>query len=196
MASLSAARWADMELGCSATPSRLFACGSDESAQERLGSAVRWLGAATELLELDEARDEADLVDMAGRGGVYIGLARAGRVEGCSGWQAWYIYAVGLELEPLFRPFTSLFASGIWISQVQRREGCLQGPISLRLPAASDPKHRACDSAAVPGVRVRYGPPQVYRNSPRRHRQPDRPQLTLRCVFSAQFPATRSHLFM
>ena len=58
-ASLSAWRCADIELGWSATPARLVACGSDESEHDRLGSAMRVSGAMAELA--DEERDESDL---------------------------------------------------------------------------------------------------------------------------------------
>ncbi|EKM53287.1 uncharacterized protein PHACADRAFT_259542 [Phanerochaete carnosa HHB-10118-sp] len=61
-ASLSAARCADMELGCSAIPSRLLACGSEDSEQARLGSEMSCSGA---MAELEDERDEPDLVDMA-----------------------------------------------------------------------------------------------------------------------------------
>lgn len=60
-ASLSAARCADMELGCSAMPSRLLACGSEDSEQARLGSEMSCSWA---MAELEDERDEPDLVDM------------------------------------------------------------------------------------------------------------------------------------
>lgn len=57
-ASLSAARCADIELGCNATPSRLVACGSADSAHDRLGSAMRLSGA---MAELADEREDSDL---------------------------------------------------------------------------------------------------------------------------------------
>lgn len=67
-ASLSAARCADMELGCSETPSRLLACGREEREQDRLGSAMSWSGAMAELVEEREESDLAACEDMAGGG--------------------------------------------------------------------------------------------------------------------------------
>lgn len=52
-----------MDVGCIAIPSRLLACGSDERAQERLGSATRVLGAT----ELVEDRDELDMAQVVYR---------------------------------------------------------------------------------------------------------------------------------
>lgn len=64
LASLSAARCDDMLLGWSETPSRLLACGRDESAQERLGSESSCEGGMAAVLAVDE-REEPDVVDMA-----------------------------------------------------------------------------------------------------------------------------------
>ena len=60
-ASLSAARCADIELGWSATPSRLVAWGSAERAQERLGSAMRFSGAIVAVEVVEEREDDPEL---------------------------------------------------------------------------------------------------------------------------------------
>ena len=79
LASLSAARCADMELGCIETPSRLLACGREESEHDRLGSAMSWLGA---IAELAEEREESDLVACE----VIAGKEAASAVVGSDGW--------------------------------------------------------------------------------------------------------------
>lgn len=48
-----------MDVGCIAMPSRLVACGRDESEHERLGSATSVFGAIAELAE--DEREESDL---------------------------------------------------------------------------------------------------------------------------------------
>lgn len=62
LASLSACRCADMEVGCMETPSRLVAWGSEESEHERLGRATSVLGAA----ETVDERDEFDILFASG----------------------------------------------------------------------------------------------------------------------------------
>ena len=46
-----------MELGCNDMPSKLVACGSEDSAHDRLGNATRLLGGIAELA------DERDVLD-------------------------------------------------------------------------------------------------------------------------------------
>lgn len=112
----------------------LFACGREDSEQERLGSAMSCSGAMAELVE---ERDEADLVDMAQRcmrTGVVVFECTVGGGEGELGGGRVGVYiGLGLELESVFRP--SRRASGISILRW----------VALRRFSAPDAKHRACD---------------------------------------------------
>lgn len=53
-----------MELGWSATPSRLFACGSAERALERLGRDMSCCGGIA-VDEAEDDREEPDFVDIS-----------------------------------------------------------------------------------------------------------------------------------
>lgn len=81
-ASLSALRCADIDVGWRDTLSTLLACGSEESWQERLGSAISWSG-AERVLEEEDVEEEDFLIceDMVR----WVGVGERGTCRRCGG---------------------------------------------------------------------------------------------------------------